>query len=776
MSKNPNVKFKISINGREVKNTLNGIGGEIKKVKKQIKNLTIGTEEYNEKVKELKELEKVYKKMQSDISDTGGALSKLKGHALEVGASLVAAFTVANLIQYFTILSEKVEELKELKHVLSNLTDLEGKALEATTSRVKALADGFEKESQQVTEAANNLSKQMGIDFNKALDLIESGFLRGSDANGDFLDKVREYPALLKEAGLSADKAIILMEQEVKKGIFADKGVDAIKEAGIKLRELSKPTSDALTGIGLDAKKIQEELLQGNKSVFQVIQQVSAQMSILPGQGKAVGTAIADIFGGAGEDAGLKYLTELQYFNLELKDQKTHTDDVVEAKKLELQANESLNNVWIQLTDTSNALNLAKSELKLQLVEMLEKIVKFLGLGEQMDLSLIKLREQVVFWAKIIAVATSAIVSYNTVQKIMTFLKGKDTKQTLLQILAKKAQALATNLLNAATAAYNVVVGILTGNLQRARVAMIAFNAATKLSPIGLLVAAITAAVTAYALFSESTSDAAIKQKALNTLKKKTAELYGEEKSKLDKLLMVAKNEQLTKKQRQEAIEELNKLAPEYLSNLTLENINTAEAAESIKKYTAALKQRIEKKALEQLMDEASKDKLKETNKTVEESVKWYDYLTAAVSSAGNATSFMSTVMGEATDRREDQIRMATTKEAAYVEKYKQLLEEQAAAERKNAEEIKKIERARQNMIDTARKLGIKNIEALQEAQLKAEIAKAIERNNRLAELRRKAAEKARKEAEKKKKKRSNLQRENHFFSIRWLRQRARSL
>lgn len=56
-------------------------------------------------------------------------------------------------------------------------------------------------------------------------------------------------------------------------------------------------------------------------TTFEVMQLVSEKLNELPESSAAVGTAIADIFGGPGEDAGLKYIRTL-------KDISTNLDEV----------------------------------------------------------------------------------------------------------------------------------------------------------------------------------------------------------------------------------------------------------------------------------------------------------------------------------------------------------------------------------------------------------------------------------------------------------------
>ncbi|WP_281991407.1 phage tail tape measure protein [Aquimarina aggregata] len=748
-NRNPQLRFKITINGKEIKNTLNGVRAHMNKVKGQLGGLVRGTEKYNEKSQELRKVTKIFNEMQQEIKGVPSLLQKLKKELGLVGLSIASIFTVHSMVSYFKVLKEKVEVLKKLKRTISQITELEGRELELVTSKVKAMADAFDEDSKKMTEAANNLSKQMGIDFSAALDLIKDGYNEGANANGDFLDKVREYPALLREAGLSAQESINLMSQEVKKGIYSDKGVDAIKEANLRLREMTPAASAAIDGIGLSSKAIEKDLATGSKTTFEVVQEISKRLATLPPQSKLAGQAIADIFGGAGEDAGIQYLSTLHEIDLSLSNVTASTGKYAEAKNLEVEANESLNNVWVQLTDTAGTLNLVWNKMKLQLAFTVSFLAKLIGISDEADGTIVKLRQKIVTITKILIIAATAVLSYNAAVKLMAYWSRIGTVQTILHTLAVKANAVGMAIAKVAALAYTVVVALLSGNLKKATIAMRAFSIATKLNPIGLLIAAIMAAVVAYNLFAKSTDKAANRQRALNELKKKSSSIFGEEEAKLKKLLLVAKNENVSKEKRIAAIEKLNALSPRYLGNLTLENINTREATSAIGKHIEAMKKRAEQKALEQLIDETIKKRREESSKSLVDEVTWYEGLGVLLKNFGDTASATADLQELATDRRKENLDELSDREAVFLEEYKKNLEEQGNANDKQLENDKKFQKIRANLEATALKLKIKNIEEKSNAQLRLEIQKAIERNNELAKLNKEAAEKAAEELKK---------------------------
>lgn len=84
-----------------------------------------------------------------------------------------------------------------------------------------------------------------------------------------------------------------------------------------------------------------------------------------------------------------------------------------------------------------------------------------------------------------------------------------------------------------------------------------------------------------------------------------------DQKSQLELLLLTARNENETKANRLKAIQAINKISPEYLGNLTLENINTDKARISIEKYNKALISGATARAASRLLEQNQTDKIK---------------------------------------------------------------------------------------------------------------------------------------------------------------------
>lgn len=243
--------------------------------------------------------------------------------------------------------------LVEATRLTQQFTGKSGDDLKAFRNEVQAVADSFNADFRETLIATNALSKQFGISANEALQLVKDGFLAGGDANGEFLDTLKEYPAYFKEAGISADQFVAIVTQTNKMGIFSDKGVDAIKEANLRLREMTTATAAALDGIGISSKQVQKDLQTGTKTTFDVIQDVSAKLAELPDNAATVGAAIADIFGGPGEDAGLQYLRTLKDISTNMDEVKGKAGVLAQLQEEQLQSQIELQNALSGLFDAT---------------------------------------------------------------------------------------------------------------------------------------------------------------------------------------------------------------------------------------------------------------------------------------------------------------------------------------------------------------------------------------------------------------------------------------
>jgi hypothetical protein len=140
------------------------------------------------------------------------------------------------------------------------------------------------------------------------------------------------------------------------------------------------------------------------------------------------------------------------------------------------------------------------------------------------------------------------------------------------------------------------------------KAAFISFTTVIAANPIGAIAVAIGLVVGALYAYSAASKEAVQTKSTLDKINEKAADNLAKERVNLERLLKVAKDETLSKTERQKAITALNKLSPEYLGNLTLESINTDKATIAVENYTQALLQKFRVEAAEaQLKELANK-------------------------------------------------------------------------------------------------------------------------------------------------------------------------
>ena len=246
--------------------------------------------------------------------------------------------------------------LEEASRLTQQFTGLTGDEMKAFRNEVQGVADSFGVDFQEVLESANTLSRQFGISAQEALDLVKDGFVSGANATGQFTDIVKEYPAYFKEAGLSASQFISITAQSSKMGIVSDKAVDTIKEANIRLREMSTATTEALDGIGISSAEMQKKLKDGSMTTFEAMQQVSAKLNEMADNSPATAAAISDIFGGPGEDAGLQYLRTLKDIETNLDVTKEQAGELARIQEEQMNSQIELDNTLAALFDSTGGL------------------------------------------------------------------------------------------------------------------------------------------------------------------------------------------------------------------------------------------------------------------------------------------------------------------------------------------------------------------------------------------------------------------------------------
>ena len=138
-----------------------------------------------------------------------------------------------------------------------------------------------------------------------------------------------------------------------------------------------------------------------------------------------------------------------------------------------------------------------------------------------------------------------------------------------------KALAMWQGIVKVATVAWTAVtylsasaMALFTGNVTRATIAFKAFSTTLKLSPIGLILGAVTALVGGLILLSKKTDATTESLKMLNKIRDDAQQKMADEKTQIELLISAAKNEKLSLDERKKAIDKLNSIIPDYNAQL----------------------------------------------------------------------------------------------------------------------------------------------------------------------------------------------------------------
>lgn len=289
--------------------------------------------------------------MGKSVEDLKVKFGALKNTALSLLTNpyFLAMAGVAGVGMAFKWFYDYNKGIEEATRKTMQFTGLFGDEMKSVRNQALAISETFSVDFGETLQSANVMSKQFDISVSESLKLLQDGFVAGANASDGFLENVKEYPTYLKEAGLNAEQFVAISTNATKQGIFSDKGLDTIKEGNLRLREMTTATAAALDGIGISSKKVQKELQNGSKTTFDIMQEVGNKLKEFPASSAKVGTAIADIFGGPGEDAGLKYIETLGDIEMNMDKVKEQSSDVAKAQEMQVEANK-------RLKDTASAL------------------------------------------------------------------------------------------------------------------------------------------------------------------------------------------------------------------------------------------------------------------------------------------------------------------------------------------------------------------------------------------------------------------------------------
>jgi hypothetical protein len=242
--------------------------------------------------------------------------------------------------------------IMEATRLTKEFTGYTGEALETMRNSIAATADTMGKDFNDVLATADNLMANYHLSGEEAMKVINDGFASGADLSGDMLNKIQQYAPTFHDAGISADQLVAILQQ-TRSGIFSDKGLDIITMASKKIREMNTATSASLDAIGISSKQVQQDLANGTKNTFDIIQQVASKMKDFGADSQQVGDILKNVFGKQGAAAGIQLIEQLDTMTTDIEEVKKQTGEWGETQLENIKLHKELNSYLSSMFDMS---------------------------------------------------------------------------------------------------------------------------------------------------------------------------------------------------------------------------------------------------------------------------------------------------------------------------------------------------------------------------------------------------------------------------------------
>lgn len=267
---------KIHIDGKEVDGSVGAINSQIRKLKGEIKNLTIGTDEYNKKVRELRSLNSILDEHRRKIKGVGDEVGGLKGMFANLKGQW-SKFTgwlgmsVAGIGTAMKLIGDNISTALNFEKSISQLSSLTGKTGEeleqlknyaielggTTTLSASEVADAFKMIGSQqpellksgealrdVTAATIMLSEAAGIELATAAQTLSTSI---NQFGGDSANATRFVNVLAAASQQGAGDIAFLGEAISKSGVLANAVGTSYEELVANLEMLAQAGMDAST-------------------------------------------------------------------------------------------------------------------------------------------------------------------------------------------------------------------------------------------------------------------------------------------------------------------------------------------------------------------------------------------------------------------------------------------------------------------------------------------------------------------------------------------------
>ena len=648
------------IDGKEIKNDINSIDLEMKRLQRDIKEMTRGSEEYNRTMAKIQHLQGILKQHRQEIK---GITTETKKATVSIG-SMVDWFnrfggvilSVIGFLTGFTLalraIRDERNKLEESQAGLKALTGLDDDSIAWLTGQAKTLSTTMTKEGLRVRQSAAEIldafmlvgsAKPELLGDKEALKAVTEEAMRLQAAAKDITlnEAVDSLTLSLNQYGAAADQAgrftnVLAAGSQAGSANIASQA-KAIRNAGTAAASANVPIEQTVALIEtLAYRGIKDEVAgTGLKKFFLVLQTGADETNPkIVGLDKALENlknknmdagAIKKMFGEEGYNTASVILQNTEMV-------KDFTAAVTGTNVAYEQA--AIN------SDTAQAkLEQARNKMKLAAIDLGEKLNPALTVSTNMLTNVLKYLPGLIDWCKkwggtVLWLSTILLV-YATRLKIITAWYSIWNSLTKIATVLNLAYAASMNTLSGytvtsfgnlrklsmlmqghsvllkslrtATYLYAAAVQVLHGRVDLAAKSLKAAWTIISSNPIGLLVTLVLAAATASYKLTQRTKAYYDLNKVNEKITEKSNDEYARQSSLIEQLTTKIHNNNLSNFERKKAIVQLQAIIPDYNAEIDKEGKIINENTEALDRYNAVLATNIE---LKEAADELDKHRI----------------------------------------------------------------------------------------------------------------------------------------------------------------------
>lgn len=648
------------IDGKEIKNDINSIDLEMKRLQRDIKEMTRGSEEYNRTMAKIQHLQGILKQHRQEIK---GITTETKKATVSIG-SMVDWFnrfggvilSVIGFLTGFTLalraIRDERNKLEESQAGLKALTGLDDDSIAWLTGQAKTLSTTMTKEGLRVRQSAAEIldafmlvgsAKPELLGDKEALKAVTEEAMRLQAAAKDITlnEAVDSLTLSLNQYGAAADQAgrftnVLAAGSQAGSANIASQA-KAIRNAGTAAASANVPIEQTVALIEtLAYRGIKDEVAgTGLKKFFLVLQTGADETNPkIVGLDKALENlknknmdagAIKKMFGEEGYNTASVILQNTEMV-------KDFTAAVTGTNVAYEQA--AIN------SDTAQAkLEQARNKMKLAAIDLGEKLNPALTVSTNMLTNVLKYLPGLIDWCKkwggtVLWLSTILLV-YATRLKIITAWYSIWNSLTKIATVLNLAYAASMNTLSGytvtsfgnlrklsmlmqghsvllkslrtATYLYAAAVQVLHGRVDLAAKSLKAAWTIMSSNPIGLLVTLVLAAATASYKLTQRTKAYYDLNKVNEKITEKSNDEYARQSSLIEQLTTKIHNNNLSNFERKKAIVQLQAIIPDYNAEIDKEGKIINENTETLDRYNAVLATNIE---LKEAADELDKHRI----------------------------------------------------------------------------------------------------------------------------------------------------------------------